>query len=1643
MITAFNKFFFFIIICFTATGLQAQKNIEISMTYGLSTPTGAYANYKQANDTTGSFGVVNAKTFGFTQKNSGKNQFNLDVGYYFSKFGMGISIGRFNHQITDFTYNIDFPYEFNKVDISGTYYGLGAQYKLKAGKFFVSPMFRAGLMNIKMKDSLIISYNGSDSPNVVHLRNSYFDKTQLPYVSAGFKVGAGLSDKINVFIKADYFTGLGNITYTGNYYKPIDIDQNNEINVFDVAHFTLPTFEKQENHKVKPSMFNVGLGVAYVFGGKKTGTNLINKRKKTGNDSINVIAKSGSSDDDNEQRSKIYAGDNGEFEITNDQSLDGLYTFTPGQNFSGTGKVFIPFLGCHAAVEFKNIKVDTQAHLIHGKIIVQNTPNAPTFPRDWLLSGVGSSLNFSHNQVQGIMDWADDQSNNVPGLQYMGNNGALQTANTVRTPLIMNLDLNTDARFAITEMAFFPVDSKMNAVVSMSTPAEWNSTEQIGFMVRGAKFHTNSLIHPIGRAQIVADILIGNANHDISFRFKSAEVPANPNHPGCYLEWDENGFQQFGLEIEASFTRNWFTPIPDDGSSRSKATLVGQGSWGDIILTGNFEKSNIVNAHNLSIKATNLSFDMSDSMNPVNISFPSDYENLPNVQTNNIWRGFYAKNVTVELPDNIQTHQNGPVTVGVDDFIIDNQGLTMHAFAQNIVQWPQANISDLNASIDTLTVDILTNSLRDFRIQGTINIPTSSVDSIQNPLQFVGHYIDTTQIPVNLLTFPNTSITFRDVLYLNISPTGPIYSDLLRGELELYPNSEIYALQHKVGTNTIKRFGMNLQGVLLYDHINLDEVQDLELEVEFDDLGFEYDSDAGLHFLVPTFSLASPQKKAHGFPITINNITYESLPITGTEDLHGQLNFDLLMNLSGNSSSVSAATGLGIEFEIKNDAVNQRRFKPKYIATHVDSLAIDAHLKAVDISGNLFIKSNHPTYGKRVGGSLNAAFKGVDVAVGVEGEFGNTTFQNNNNKYRYWRVQANASFQNGIPFVQGLGFYGFAGGAYNNMNLQLDTSNPANITQNYTPHNHMFGLKIGATIGTIPLVDAFNADVLLEGAFSNAGQGMQYINFTGDFGTNAKVIDRRNGKGKINGNLTVQYDFPLKHFYLGVNANINADPITTPSPIWLALDIDGLHNNWYFKCGEPDYNSSSPNNLMNTVRITLPGEAGLNMYEYYMFGNDLPNVNGFTYKFNDNYAAAVGSAPGFGSNVGNISNDATTQLGTGMAFGVGFEVNKNINEHITGKYYLNAGINAGAEVNLSYMRYAGSCAGYNPIGINSWRANGSLGVYARAMAQLQKIKNGNIAKTWLLADLQGGAWMHGEFPKPYYIRGAIDGSINILNILTRDVHINFEKGTNCNNQPNNSTPDYQQQYATDEFNNNLIKYLAPSQNYNIPVTTPIAVKYNFEPDEVFHVSEQQANGSIINRTFKMVNEVKLIKATAVVNNQPQFSNNTMQAIQTNKTLAYRVNDIGDYQYILKPISINMNMNALQHSNGDMQLNQTLMQQVNMPLTAIINPTGSINQNQVNNIQVVNQTVSPTPLTRFPGPQPYLNDLSLNTFYKFTVTATLKELNYTNNQWEDALNTDGSIVRETITKIFRTGPMLPYVPVYSDGNTTILQNNITQ
>ncbi|MBT8219433.1 MAG: hypothetical protein KJP00_06400, partial [Bacteroidia bacterium] len=915
---------------------------------------------------------------------------------------------------------------------------------------------------------------------------------------------------------------------------------------------------------------------------------------------------------------KLYAGENGEFEIKND--VDSLYTYTAGVPFSGTGTAYIPGVVTTVEVEFQDIKADQLGNLVEGEILAKVDPSAPVYAKEWLLGAAGTLAGLDHDMVQDVLEWSDSNLVDVP---FLGTSGPMAPLGdpAVNMPMILELDNASDSRFAITEMVFLPNQSKFNAMLALAAPAEWNAVEMLGFIAKGVRFHPTSLESPPDRIEIVDDILINNATDDISFRFKKAAVPYDPFHQGCYIAWDEDGFSQFGVELAAEFTRDWFTPIPDDSISKSTVTLVGTGAaWNDIILTGTWEKSQIEDAHGMTIEALNLNLDLSDSFNPVGMTFPLTYGSV--TDTTSLWRGFYGESLTLELPPSWETNTGGPPAVGVQQVFIDDQGVTLEAFAHNVIAWPDADISDLNASVDTISVQFLMNSLTEAHVIGQIGLPASHPDSIQNPLKYHGYWLDSAAIALDTvfaLAGPG-SPEGGSMFALTIEPTGPINANLLKGDLLLEPTSMITAYKQ----DTVKYFGMNLDGSLAYVDKKLGPLKNINMEFGFQGLGFEYSNLDSLTFDLGTWSLASPQKKAHGFPLTVNSISFDPLPKTPGQKLHGSLDFDVTFSLGDTSSAISATSAFGIEFEILEDLVNDVKFKPHYLGLNLDSLAVTANLAAVNIAGYLTIDSDHAIYGKRITGGLSAYFKGPGIGATVDGVFGNTSY-NHYEAYKYWSVDVGVVFGSAIPFLSGLGFYGFSGGAYGNMLLNLVETAPDVYAKTYTPDFGNLGFRAGATIGTMPLQDAFNADIQLEALFSTTGGGIQYIGFEGAFGTNAKIADRRIGKGKINGNLLTFYDFPNKHFYLGASATINSPPITTPSPISLALDINGLTSDWYFVCGKPDYDPPAPH-LMNEVNLNFDSTGvGLNLYEYFMFGNSIPYPNGFTYKFRDAYYDQLGS----------------------------------------------------------------------------------------------------------------------------------------------------------------------------------------------------------------------------------------------------------------------------------------------------------------------------------------------------------------------------------------------------------------------------------
>lgn len=1274
-----------------------------------------------------------------------------------------------------------------------------------------------------------------------------------------------------------------------------------------------------------------------------------------------------------------HVGDQGEFEIIT-TTLTGA---APGP-YSGTGTVYIDWIKSDMTVEFTDITIDGDNNLVTGFITAQIHDTAPVYPVAWLI-GMGGGLTINHAQTENIINWIEGETNQE--IDYDPATGAVMP---VKVPLGLNFP--SGDQLAITEMVFRADKSEFNLVAAKTTPPDWGATQLVGFKAINIEFHPDSPEFPPERMELLEDITIGNINGKITFTFKAPTI----DNPGCYIEWDELGFSGYGVELDANFTREWLIPLPDDGTSKAKANLVATGSaWGDLVLIGNLDESVISStipdpdsgvptdsgAHDFIILADNISYDWSDLANAPAIEFPPIYAG----ETTNLFRGFHMEELTVKFsPNKMNTPEGDPIEISINDMIIDDTGITLEAEIENLVVFGDAEVGDMAASIDRIYLEILSSSFVEAGVEGRIAIPVSDGNSMDDSLAYSALF----NVPLDPAENKNFQIT--------LTPDQPIEAQLLNGTMNLEETSNLSGYFDK----DKKTFTMDLNGDFTWEDAEIGPVNEINLEIGFEGVGFDYDSSLAsnkLTFDSGNWSFASPQKMMANFPVTIDNIEYNEMTTTGNQLLHGKLNFDVIFNLS---KKIGGMTTLGAEVAINDESGSGgKKFAPEFIGGVIDSIAIQADMAAVKIKGAIGFRNNDPVFGDGFIGTLNAEFKGPGIKVGALAEFGNTTYLHPS-RYRYWRVEAEATFPApGITFLPGMAFRGFGGGAFKNMEPTLSGS-----TYTFTPKHSSLGFRAQAVMATTPKEETFNADVGLLGTFSGSG-GITYIGFTGDFYVGAG-FDKRD-KAKVDGTLTVDYDFPQKHFNLSASVNVNAPPITTPSPMSLVLDINGKTNNWYFKFGEPAN--------LNTVNV-----FGVSLYEYLMFGNDIPYPGGFTNTFKTNYYNAVGAYPGGAATGGVGSNTAS---GKGFALGIGFMFDKSGEKELTDynngnkKHVLSYNLSAGAELHLSYMEYLGGCGGFSPVGINGWRAKGSLGMYGLAAAGVKKYKrNGDVRWNTTIASIAAGAWITGEFPNPYYVAGAIDGTITVFDLISFSFHKDFEKGTSCGNGGAGTGAPVTLGDAAAEQENALIQYVHPENSFNFPTDEPLAVKYGLNPNEVFDVSEQQGNGTVEMRTFKM----EVLKILQIKNDDT--------GAWSGVSLTTDENNLGEFLYtkttpivleaapeIFAPMPPGGGGGALEIA-APAPLGVAYM--APLGFAPAVPPAPGV-------------MIAPPGIMLYPVPapsddyddlppeaDPVINSLTVNKNYRFTVTATLKEWN--GSSWVNAVKNDGSPVNQTIVKNFRTG-----------------------
>jgi hypothetical protein len=964
--------------------------------------------------------------------------------------------------------------------------------------------------------------------------------------------------------------------------------------------------------------------------------------------------------------------------------------------------------------------------------------------------------------------------------------------------------------------------------------------------------------------------------------------------------------------------------------------------WNDFLLEGSLPACIIPNSNGLGLQAGLIAYDHSYISNPTNMVFPTGYGG----NTNAFFSGFYMKDFKLTLPDQLRSYADTSKNIQIvaQNLIIDEYGVSGKILANNVLTYPKANIGNLGASIDTVSISIANSVLTEAKMLGKITLPMSSSDDNSSAINYSALFIPGSSSSTNPQA---SSITFA------LKPGNDITSKFLGdGKVQINQTSTLnFTLTKNADKKREVLFNIDLNGKVYYPTGKIIDPGssiplDLDLSCNFEHLGMFYKKTTKdtFSFSVGHWSFASPQKKLSGFAFTIIDVKPKIDPIgAGAEKQYlfkGGIEFVAKINIGSENSNVAisgdtkiALTGAiessiytppsstssnntvpnlnvltsqvqtqnviknstnpnVIVASVKEDYGFLTQLKPKYLGVEVKSIHIDVTTAAVKIKGSVEFYKKDPKYGNGFRGELEAKFTTLSLGIQAGAIFGNTKYIPGNvgNGFKYWMVEAQVTIPPpGIVFMTGIAFRGFGAGVYSRMNMTPPaTFNPTTAAAStfggavFSPDVTVkMGFKVKAIIATTPKEETFNGSVAL-GAEFNASGGMNFIQFDGLFSCGAKIGEE--AQAFANGSVNVKYDFPNKIFSMNSLLTINKDPISTPYPIATRLYIDSKKNKWYFKSGVPD--------MPMTVSV-----FGANIQSYLMFGNDLGTdiPKGFMKETRDGFASIGYSLPPFNETA---TGDNKYQSAKGFAFGLGINYKEsdafNIVEYhgsiCNCRRYLDISylIAAGGEIDASLLQYA-NCTGFG----KGWRAKMSMAMYAGAIINYSysfptPVNSGSGE----LARVTAGVYATAEFPKPTYFEGTLAGNFSIAGYGV-NFYKHFVNGNQCAGSeitPAGNQNVYQQQNAADSLNYVLIKSILSPGTENVARTTEFSVLLNYPYNEAFDLDEQQSSGQINVRTFRASYSATLTQdsistSTNPLNATPAMSSNKVSASTTNKTNA--------------------------------------------------------------------------------------------------------------------------------------------------------------
>ncbi|OIR14215.1 hypothetical protein GALL_46760 [mine drainage metagenome] len=1320
----------------------------------------------------------------------------------------------------------------------------------------------------------------------------------------------------------------------------------------------------------------------------------------------------------------------------------------------GTGTVKVKWIG-NFKVQFRGIKINSDDKLCSGAVYTV-TDSTQTYPTQWAVNVLNNTTigSWQINKIKEVTDYIQSNKYGKPLVKATDAVDSMLSVHTLSMPLGYFKKDDSSNAIGFTEMIFKPTNATFTAIASLNTSKifkkasnTFNGTDTIALKGEGIVFTNSGLKEITGSIKLVAPITFTYANtntEDLKLTFNTEDT----GHIGNGIEFSDTSseYWNYNFDVNVQLPSQWLVPVDTANTNVEMNFQAAISEWDDFIVTGSLPACIIPNSNGVGIEAGSLTYDHSEIENVDGMVFPDGYTG----DSTEMFSGFYIKNFKLTLPDQLRTYADTSKTIqiGTQNLIIDKDGISGKIYANNVINYPDGNIGNLGASIDTVKIKLNNSVLTEAKMLGKITLPMSVVDT-GNAINYSALFIQNNNSSTNT---HSSSLTFA------LRPNKDIQSKFFgEGKIKIDQTSSLNLTLSKSGKQRAINFQIDLNGKLYYPTGKIIDPGgsiplDLDLSCQFEHVGMSYKKDTAENFSfdVGHWSFASPQKKLSGFSFMITDVKPKILPISATTEkqylfkggvefvakinigsensnigisgdtkiaLTGVIesskytapisstpslnNFSLLTSqsqlVSGNNNSYSSATS-----NAKADYGFLTQLKPKYLGVEVESIHIDAHTPAVIIKGDVDFYKHDPVYGNGFKGDITAKFTTLELTIQAGAIFGNTKYipSHVGNGFKYWMVQAQVNLPPpGIVFMTGLAFRGFGAGVYSRMQMTPPTTfNPTTASAStfggavFTPCDTVsIGFKAKAIIATTPKEETLNGSIALAAEFNTNG-GMNFIEIDGLFNCGAKIGNEADAFA--NGGIIVKYDFPHKIFDMSTLLKINTAIIKTDPDVQTKFYVDGLNNKWFFQSGT----STHPN------KVKL---LGVPINSYLMFGNNIEIPNDFMQETVNGFASIGHSFPSFSDHA---TGDNKYQSAKGFAFGIGLNYSNSDSWNIVSWHgswcncdrYLKANysIAAGGEIDASFLQYSG-CIGLG----QGWRAKASMAVYAGTSIGYSYSLPVYGSSSGTLGSIAASAYANAEFPNPTYFDGQLDGDFSICGYSV-GFHKHFTKGSQCTGSEEAVTNQnvYTQQNVSDSLNFSLIKnILNPSGSAGISRTTNFSVLLNYPYNESFDVQEQQSSGQIKVRTFRAFYTVSLTQDSTASSNTVSNSTALQNTSVHNNAIANNVSQSNQ----------NIIANNVVHSIASLQTsnpNNLIVGGVD-EMGAKLFKLASLSNSTVTNIEA--------------------NALKPNTSYKFQINGALQE--NINNSWQPVKHKNSNApVKETQSIYFKTDAV-------ALGNGSVLNN----